>query len=82
MTKKKKNAKTQHKSEAVRDSNRLTTDITKAVRFTDHGPASSAASVLNDFSLIQSHIYANRIGDFVYLVADIPGEPCFVADPR
>lgn len=83
MTKKKPDAKTQHKKgEPIRDINRLTTDITKAVRFPDYAPANSAAAVLNDFGLVRSRIQPNRIGDFFYLVADAGGEPCFVADPR
>lgn len=84
MTKKKKNAKTQHKKgEPITDRNRLTTDITKALRYpadTDH--AYRAAVLLNKFGVIRSQISCTEIGEWCYLTVVFPvNETLFIADP-
>lgn len=83
VTKKKKNAKTQHKKgEPITDKNRLTKDITKALRFYSNDNACIARTTLESFGLIRATINCVDIGDWTYLVADLPGdEPLFIADP-
>lgn len=84
MTKKKKGAKAQHKKgEPIKDKNRLTKDITKAFRFDCRSDACVARMTLELFNLIRSTINLVDIGDWTYLVADLPAEePLFIADPN
>lgn len=85
MTKKKKGAKTQHKKgEPITDKNRLTKDITKALRFDCHSDACVARMTLELFNLIRSTLSVTDIGEWSYLVAELSDghEPLFVADPN
>jgi hypothetical protein len=84
MTKKKVNAKTQHKKEEITDDNRLTTAIHKAIRFEREAEADTAADILEKFRLVKAYLNVVKIGEFFYLVAypDRFGiDPLFVADP-
>jgi hypothetical protein len=84
MTKKKANAKTQHKKEEITDENRLTTSIHKAIRFDSEEEAEIVAHTLEQFRLVQAEIDISKIGGFFYLVAYVKRlgvDPLFVADP-
>jgi hypothetical protein len=84
MTKKKANAKTQHKKEEITDENRLTASIHKAMRFDGETEAHLVAETLEKFSLVKSKLDVVNLGEFFYLVAysdNFGIDPLFVADP-